>query len=93
MFGLSPLSLAKSWLRANTQATATNLPIYNILVAQKVPLSKITEDVITCDLVPPQSKILATAMPLVVHALLQLVIFMTKQKYLKNFFEWIILYH
>ena len=45
--------MAKSWLRANTQATASDLPIYNIFVPQKVPLSKISEDVITCDLVPP----------------------------------------
>ena len=29
--------------------------------------------------------------PLVVHVLLQLVIFMTKQKSLRNIFEWIIL--
>ena len=42
------------------------------------------------ELVLPQSKILATPMPLVI---LQLVIFMTKQKSLKNFFKWIIIYH
>ena len=46
-----------------------------------------------CDLVPPQSKLLATPMPLVVHALLQLIICMTKKKSLRNFFEWIIIYH
>ena len=56
IFDLSPLPIAKSWLRANTQATASDLPIYNILVPQKVPLSKISEDVITCDLVPPIQK-------------------------------------
>ena len=32
---------------------ASDLPIYNIFVPQKVPPSKIPEDVITCDLVPP----------------------------------------
>ena len=53
IFGLSPLPKAKSWLRANTQTTTSDLPIYNIFVPQKVPLSKIFEDVITCDLVPP----------------------------------------
>ena len=53
IFGLSPLPKAKSWLRANTQATTSDLPIYNIFVPQKVLLSKISEDVITCDLVPP----------------------------------------
>ena len=64
------------------------------LCPTKVPLSKISEDAITCDLWfgTPQSKTLATPMPLVVHALLQLVIFMTKQKSSKNFFEWIIIY-
>ena len=56
IFGLSPLPIAKSWLRANTQATAFDLPIYNIFVPLKVPLSKISEDVITCDLVPPNQK-------------------------------------
>ena len=85
--------MAKSWLRANTQATASDLPIFNIFVPQKVLLSKISEDVITCDLVSPQSKILATPMPLVVHALLQLVSCMTKQISLRDFFEWIIIYH
>ena len=50
IFGLSPLPMAKSWLRANTLATASDLPIF---VPQKVPLSKISEDVMTCDLVPP----------------------------------------
>ena len=53
IFGLSSFPIAKSWLRANTQATASDLPIYNIFVPQKVPLSNISKDVITCDLVPP----------------------------------------
>ena len=56
VFDLSPLPIAKSWLRASTQATASDFPIYNIFVPQKVPLSKISEDVITCDLVPPPTK-------------------------------------
>ena len=53
-FKSSPI--AKSWLRANTQSTASDFPIYNIFVPQKVPLSKSSEDVITCDLVPPNQK-------------------------------------
>ena len=32
---------------------ASDLPIYNNFVPQKVPFSKIADDVITCDLVPP----------------------------------------
>ena len=53
IFGLSPFPIAKSWLRSNKQATAFDLPIDNIFVPQKVPLSKISKDVITCDLIPP----------------------------------------
>ena len=56
IFGLSSLPIAKSWLRANTQATASDLPIYNIFVSHKVSLLKISESVITCDLVPPPIK-------------------------------------
>ena len=48
--GLSPLPLAKFYLSANTQATATNLPFYDISVPQKVPLSKNFDNVIACDL-------------------------------------------
>ena len=48
--GLSPFPSAKFCLSANTQATATNLPFYDISVSQKVPLSKIFDDVIACDL-------------------------------------------
>ena len=47
------------------QATASDLPlIYHTFVPQKVPLTKISHDVIACDLWfgPPQSKILATPM-------------------------------
>ena len=40
----------KSWLCANTQATASDLLVSNIFVPQKVPLSKISDDVIACDL-------------------------------------------
>ena len=54
------LPLAKSWLRANTQATPSNLPFYDIFaLAEKVPLSKISDDVIACDLwfaPPPNHK-------------------------------------
>ena len=53
IFSLNPIPIAKSWLRANTQATTSDIPMYNIFVPQKVPLSKISEHVITCDLVPP----------------------------------------
>ena len=46
------------------QATASDLPFYDIFAPQKVPFSKISDDVILCDLWfgPPQSKILATPM-------------------------------
>ena len=47
-FGLSLLPIAKSWLWPNTQATAIELPIHHILVPQKVPLSKSSDDVIAC---------------------------------------------
>ena len=48
-----------------TQATASDLLIYNTFVLQKASLSTIYGDVIACDLwfgPPPQSKILATPM-------------------------------
>ena len=46
------------------QATASDLPFYDIFAPQKVTFSKISDDVIACDLWfgPPQSKILATPM-------------------------------
>ena len=47
------------------QATASDLPIYSIFAQQKVPLSKIFDDVVTLDWwfgLPSQSKILATLM-------------------------------
>ena len=48
------------------QATASDLPFYDIFAPQKVTFSKISDDVIACDLWfgPPQSKILATPMDL-----------------------------
>ena len=49
-FGLSPLPIAKAWLCANTQVMASDLSIYNIFVPQKVSHSKISDDVIACDL-------------------------------------------
>ena len=45
------------------QATISDIPSYDIFVQQKVPLLKIFDDVIACDLwfgPPYQSKILAT---------------------------------
>ena len=63
--GLSPLPIAKSWLNVSTQPTASDLPIYNLFVSQKVPLWKISDDVIACNLwfwPRPQSKVLATPM-------------------------------
>ena len=46
------------------QATASDLPLYDIFAPQKITFSKISDDVIACDLWfgPPQSKILATPM-------------------------------
>ena len=47
------------------QATASNLPFYDIFTQQKVPLSKVSDDVIACDLWfvrTLQSKILGTSM-------------------------------
>ena len=46
------------------QATASDLPFYDIFAPQKDTFSKISDDVIACDLWfgPPQSKILATPM-------------------------------
>ena len=46
------------------QATASDLPFYDIFAQQKITFSKICDDVIACDLWfgPPQSKILATPM-------------------------------
>ena len=48
--GLSPLPKSKSWLCANTQATTCDLQICSIFFPKKVPLSKISDDVIACDL-------------------------------------------
>ena len=49
---------------------ASDLSIYYIFVPKEVPLSKIYVDVIACDLwfATPQSKILATIVPLAYSA-------------------------
>ena len=39
-----------------SQTTASDFPFYDIFVPQKVPLSKIPDDVIACDLVSPPIK-------------------------------------
>ena len=49
-WGLGPFPITKFGLCANTQATASDIPIYNIFVPQKVPFSKVSDDVIPCDL-------------------------------------------
>ena len=46
---LSHLLLARSWLSAST-ATASDLSFYDIFAPQKVPLLKISDDVIASDL-------------------------------------------
>ena len=50
----------------HTHALAADLPFYNIFVLKKVPPSKISDDVIVCDLwfapPPPNQKVLATPM-------------------------------
>ena len=59
---LKALSLCKILLKCQ-QATISDLPSYDIFVPTKVPLLKIFDDVIACDLwfgPPSQSKILAT---------------------------------
>ena len=91
--GLSPLPMAKSWLRANTLVTASDLPSTISLSHKKFLFQKFLKTPLHVIWSPPQSKILATPMPLVVHALLQLVSCMTKQISLRDFFEWIIIYH
>ena len=60
---LKALSLCQIQLKYQP-ATISDLPSYDIFVPQKVPLLKIFDDVIACDLwfgLPYQSKILATA--------------------------------
>ena len=54
--GISSLSIAKSWLCAKTLATASNLPIDNNFVLQKVPPSENSDDAIACGLPPPPIK-------------------------------------
>ena len=45
-----PSFYSKILLKRQTQATASDLPFYNIFAPQKVPLLKISDDVIACDL-------------------------------------------
>ena len=61
-FCLSPLPLAKSLFEGQTRPQL--FPFHDIFVPQKVPLSKVSDDVIVCDLwfAPPQSKTLAMHM-------------------------------
>ena len=47
---LAPLPLAKILVICQRQATALYLPFYNIFVPEKVPLLKIFDDVIACNL-------------------------------------------
>ena len=64
-FGLGDLSINKILITCQTQAKASDLPFYNIFVSKNVRLSKISDDVIACDLwfgVPSQSKIVTTPM-------------------------------
>ena len=51
-FKLSPFAKMLRWLCANTLATASDYPIYNIFVPQKLLLSKISGNVIARDLCP-----------------------------------------
>ena len=44
-----PLPLPKSWSSAK-RATASNLSFYDMFAPQKVPVLKISDDVIACDL-------------------------------------------
>ena len=46
---LSPLP-CKILVKCQNQASASDLPLYDIFAPQKVPLSKISDDVIACDL-------------------------------------------
>ena len=54
-FVLSPFCIAKSWLRAKTQVTDFDLPIYNIVVLQKFLFRKflMTSLRVICGLGPP----------------------------------------
>ena len=44
------------------RATASDLPLYDIFAPTKNSSFEVSDDVIACDLAPPQSKILATPM-------------------------------
>ena len=56
--GVKPSLQSKILVMCNTQATTSDLPVYKIFVPQKVSLSKISDDMITCDLwfAPPPIK-------------------------------------
>ena len=62
--GFKPSPFTKILVKCQNQASASDLPLYDIFVPQKVPLLKISDDVVACDLWfgPPQSKILAAPM-------------------------------
>ena len=48
--GLSSLPVAKFWLNVKRKTSASDLPVYEIFVPQKVPLLKISDVVIAYDL-------------------------------------------
>ena len=62
--GLSPPPLNGFLLTCQHQATAFDLPFYDIVASTKNSFFEISDDVIACNLRfgPPQSKILATPM-------------------------------
>ena len=47
--GFKPSPYSKILVMCQTQGTTIHLPIYNIFVPQKVHVSKISDDVIACD--------------------------------------------
>ena len=97
---LSPVSLAKSFLRYQ-QATALDLPFYDIFAPQKVSILKISDDVlggtVICGLGLLQSKILATPMwhklkksELVATSILKLIKMMLKWQVAKAFSKFVL---
>ena len=65
---LKPSPFSKILVMCQTQATASDLKIYNIFAPRKFPLSKLFDGVIACDLwvvpTPPQTKNLAATLGL-----------------------------
>ena len=57
-FGFKPSPFSKILVKYQNQVTASDLPLYDIFVPQKVPLLKISEDVVACDwwFAPPPFK-------------------------------------